>query len=75
MRNYFPSTQTNSCPDLKFMKHFTVRIQSKIKKIRHNPDPVKSKSSPMLICATEVGSSELLNSELLERANFSGTIA
>jgi len=31
------------------MKDFTVRIQSKINKIRHSPGPVQSKSSPMLI--------------------------
>jgi len=33
------------------MKQFTVRIQSKFNKIRHGPDPVQSKSSPMLISA------------------------
>jgi len=31
------------------MKHFAVRIQSKINKIHQSPDPVQSKSSPMLI--------------------------
>jgi len=28
------------------MKQFTIRIQSRINKIRHSPDPVQSKSSP-----------------------------
>jgi len=31
------------------MKQFAVRNQSKFNKIRHSPDPVQSKSSPMLI--------------------------
>jgi len=31
------------------MKKITVRIQSKANKIRHSPDPVQSKTRPMLI--------------------------
>jgi len=30
------------------MKHFTDRIQSKINKILHSPDPVQPKSSPIM---------------------------
>jgi len=37
----------------KIVKHFTDRNQSKINKIRHSPDPVQSKSSPMLISALD----------------------
>ena len=46
-------TQSKSGPDPKFVKHFAIRIQSKINKIRHSPDPVRSKSSPMLISRTD----------------------
>jgi len=49
LKNSFPLTQFKSGYDPKFMKHFTVRVQSKINKSRHSPDPVRSKSSPMLI--------------------------
>ena len=36
-------------PGSKNFKSFTVRVQSKINKIRHSPVPVHLKSSPMLI--------------------------
>jgi len=52
--NSFPLTQSKSDPDPKLMKQFTVRIQSKSNKIRHSPDPVQSKSSPLLISATRL---------------------
>jgi len=52
LRNSFPSTQSKSGPDLKFMKHFTVRIQSEINESHHSPHPVRSKSNPMLISAS-----------------------
>jgi len=45
----FPLTQSKSGLEPNFMKRFTVRIQSKINKISHIPDPVQSKTSPMLI--------------------------
>jgi len=48
----FPLSQSNSGPDPNFMKKITVRIQSKSNKIRHSPDPVQSKSIPMLISAS-----------------------
>jgi len=38
--NYFLLTQFKSSPDSKYMKHFAVRAQSKINKVRHSPDPV-----------------------------------
>jgi len=44
-------TQSKPGPDPKFMKWFTVRIQSKFNKSHHSPDPVQSKTSPMLISA------------------------
>ena len=53
LRNSFSLTQSKSGPVPKFMNHFTVRIQSKINKIRHRPDPVQTKSSPMLISGYE----------------------
>jgi len=49
--NSFPLTQSKCGPNPKFMKQFTVRVQSKLNKIRHSSDPVHSKSSPTLISA------------------------
>ena len=48
------------------MKHFTVRIQSKINKIRHSPVPVQSKSGPMLI-----SESRTLHNRALSRGRLS----
>jgi len=45
------SVQIRSRP--KILMWFTVRIQPKLKKICYSPDPVQSKSSPMLISAAE----------------------
>jgi len=58
LRNSFLSTQSKSCPDPKFMKKITGRIQSKANKIRHSPDPVQSKSNAHLwfvVCAGDFG--------------------
>jgi len=52
LRNALLSAQLKSGPDPKFMKQLTVRIQFKFNKIRHSPDPVQFKSSPMLISDT-----------------------
>jgi len=49
LRNSCPLTHSKSCPGPQFVQHFAVRLQSKFNKIRHSPDPVQSKSSPMLI--------------------------
>ena len=49
----FPLSQSKSGLDPKFVKKITVRIQSKSNKIRNGPDPVQSKSSPMLISARD----------------------
>ena len=46
---FFSINSVQIRPDPKFMKQFTIRIQSKFDKIRHSPDPVQSKSRPMLI--------------------------
>jgi len=46
---FFSNNSVQIRPDPKFMKQFTGRIQSKFIKIRHRPDPVQTKSSPMLI--------------------------
>jgi len=42
----FPITQSKSGPDPRITNKFTVRIRSKINKIRHSPGLVQSKSSP-----------------------------
>jgi len=42
---FFSLIQSNSGPDHKFLKRFTVRIQSK--KNSYRPDPVQSKSSSL----------------------------
>jgi len=42
------------------MKQSTVRIQSKFLEIRHSPDPVQSKSSPMLISVEQIGDFSIL---------------
>jgi len=49
----FPLSLSKSGPDPKLLKKITVRIQSKSNKICHRPDPVQSKSSPMLIYASK----------------------
>jgi len=47
--NYFPLSQSKSGHDPNFIKRFTVQIQSK--EVHYSPDPVLSKSGPMLISA------------------------
>ena len=58
LRNVCPLTQSKPGPDPKFVKHFAFRIQSKINKIGHSPDPVQSKSSPMLISGGYLASNQ-----------------
>jgi len=47
--NSFPLIQSNSGSEPNFLKHFAVQSQPKINRIRNIPDPLQSKSSPMLI--------------------------
>jgi len=63
LRNSFPLNQSKSGPDPKFLKHFTVRIQSKINWIRNSPDTVQSKSSPMLISGMKASAKSVGNVE------------
>ena len=58
LHSSFPLTQSKTSLVPKFMKHFTVRVQSKINEIRHSPDPVQSNSSPMLISAAEMSTDQ-----------------
>jgi len=43
--NFCPLTKSKSDPDPKFVKHFTIRIQSKINTIHHSPDPIQVQSN------------------------------
>ena len=49
---FFSINSVQTGPGPKLMKHSAVRTQTKINNIRHIPDPVQSKYSPMLISAT-----------------------
>jgi len=53
MAKSFPLTQSKSGPDRKCIKQFTIRVQSRINKILHIPDPVQSKPSSVLISALQ----------------------
>jgi len=50
-RSSFPLFHSKSGPDPKFLKQFTVWIQSKFNRNRYCPDPVESKSHTHLFNA------------------------
>jgi len=53
IKQNFPISQSKCGPGPKFKKSIPVRFQFKSNKIRHSPEPVQSKSSPMLISADQ----------------------
>ena len=64
----FSLTQSKSGPDPKLMKQFTVRIQSKINKIRHSP--VSSEISDFTPCTH--AQTDILHDKYADKTDYQG---